>query len=44
MTYYPEIAEKMQQNREIIEKQLKVKGIPTIIEDGKKITGLWKAE
>lgn len=41
---YPEITDKMNQNREIIENQLKVKGIPTMIIDGKKHTGLWKAE
>ena len=39
---YPEITTKMTENREIIENQLKVKGIPTIIYDGKKHTGLWK--
>lgn len=44
IAYYPETTDKMQQNREIIEKQLKVKGIPTIIMDGKKHTGVWKAE
>jgi hypothetical protein len=30
-------------NREIVENELKIKGIPTIILDGKKHTGLWKA-
>ncbi len=39
-----EITEKMQRNREIIENQLKVKGIPTMIFDGVKHTGLWKKE
>lgn len=39
---YPEIGDKMKQNRDIIEHQLKVKGIPTMIIDGKKETGLWK--
>jgi hypothetical protein len=38
-----ETTAKMEQNRDIIENQLKVKGIPTIILDGKKHTGLWKA-
>lgn len=37
---YPEIIEKMSENREIIENQLKVKGIPTMIFDGKRHTGL----
>ena len=41
---YPEITTKMDENREIVEKQLKVKGIPTMIFDGKRHTGLWKAE
>lgn len=40
---YEEITTKMQENREIVENQLKVKGIPTMIYDGKKHTGLWKA-
>ncbi|MBR2741646.1 hypothetical protein IKD98_02725 [Candidatus Saccharibacteria bacterium] len=39
---YPETADKMNENREIVEKQLRVKGIPTMIIDGKKHTGLWK--
>ena len=38
---YPETATKMSQNREIVENQLKVKGIPTIIYDGIRHTGLW---
>jgi hypothetical protein len=33
----------MSKNREIVENELKIKGIPTIILDGKKHTGLWKA-
>lgn len=41
---YPETADKLANNREIVENQLKVKGIPTILIDGKKHTGLWKAE
>lgn len=39
---YPEIANKMQNNRNIIENQLNVRGIPTMLYDGKKHTGLWK--
>lgn len=38
-----EITAKMQKNREIVENQLKVKGIPTMIYDGVRHTGLWKA-
>ena len=41
---HPEITTKMQENRDIIESTLKVKGIPTILFDGKKHTGLWKSE
>ena len=41
---YPETTEKMDENRDIVENQLKVKGIPTMIYDGKRHTGLWKAE
>ncbi len=41
---YPEITDKMTENRNIIENDLKVKGIPTMIYDGKKHTGLWKSE
>lgn len=33
----------MSKNREIVENELKIKGIPTTILDGKKHTGLWKA-
>ena len=29
---------------EIVENELKIKGIPTILYDDKKHTGLWKAE
>ncbi len=43
IVYYPETIDKMNQNKEIIENQLKVKGIPTMIYDGKKHTGLFKA-
>lgn len=39
-----EIAAKMQTNRRIIEEQLRVKGIPTMIFDGTRHTGLWKAK
>lgn len=39
---YPETAKKMSENREIVENTLKVKGIPTILYDGKKHTGLFK--
>lgn len=41
---YPEITDKMTQNKEIIVNQLRVKGIPTMIFDGKKHTGLWKSD
>lgn len=44
ITSYDEISTKMQQNRDIIENQLKVKGIPTMLYDGARHTGLWKAE
>ena len=41
ITNYPETADKMVNNRNIIENQLKVKGIPTLIYDNKLHTGLW---
>lgn len=41
---YPEISDKIAENKTLVEEQLKVKGIPTMIFDGKKHTGLWKAE
>ena len=41
---YPEITEKMNENRDIVENQLRVKGIPTMIYDGGKHTGLYKTE
>ncbi len=41
---YPEISTKMSENRSIIENELRVKGIPTILVDGKKETGLWKVK
>ena len=37
-----EITAKMQKNREIVENQIRVKGIPTMIYDGARHTGLWK--
>ena len=37
-----EINEIVSKNKNIVEKELKVKGIPTMIYDGKKHTGLWK--
>ncbi len=37
-----EITDIMQKNRELVEKTIRVKGIPTMIYDGKKHTGLWK--
>ena len=39
---YPETAKKMEDNRDIVENQLRVKGIPTLVYDGKRHTGLWK--
>ena len=39
---YPETANKMSQNRDIVENQLKIKGIPTMVYDGARHTGLWK--
>lgn len=39
---YPETAKKIDENCEIVENQLKVKGIPTMIYDGKRHTGLYK--
>ncbi len=41
---YPEISDKMQENRSIVENELRVKGIPTMIYDGRRHTGLFKAE
>ena len=40
---YDEITTKMTENRHIVENEIKVKGIPTMIYDGKKHTGLFKA-
>lgn len=39
-----EVTEKMQKNRNIVENELKVKGIPTMIYDGARHTGLYKKE
>ena len=39
---YPEITTKMEENRNIVENDLRVKGIPTMIYDGGKHTGLFK--
>lgn len=41
---YPETTDKMTENRKIVEDDLRVRGIPTIIYDGTKHTGLWKSE
>lgn len=41
---YPETTTKMSENRNIVENELRVKGIPTMIFDGKKHAGLWKSE
>lgn len=41
---YPEITDKMQENRGIVENELRVKGIPTMVYDGARHTGLYKAE
>ena len=38
-----EITEKIKTNRNTVENTLRVKGIPTMIFDGKRHTGLWKA-
>ena len=38
-----EITAKMAKNREIVERELRVKGIPTTIYDGRKHTGLWSS-
>ena len=42
MVAYPEITDKMNKNRNIVENQLRVKGIPTMIYDGGRHTGLYK--
>ncbi len=41
---YPEIADKMSENRNIVENEIHVKGIPTMIYDGKKHTGVYNPE
>lgn len=41
---YPETATKIAENRTIVEDELNVKGIPTMLFDGKKHTGLWRSE
>ncbi|MBR2659098.1 hypothetical protein IKG28_02430 [Candidatus Saccharibacteria bacterium] len=41
---YPEIVDKMSENKNIVENELRVKGIPTMIYDGGRHTGLYKAE
>lgn len=40
----PEVTAKMTKNREIVENELRVNGIPTLVYDGAKHTGLYKAE
>ncbi len=44
IAYYPETTTKMSENRNIIESGLRVKGIPTMLYDGKKHTGLFKKD
>ena len=39
---HPEVTDRMNENKDIIENSLHVKGIPTFIYDGKKHTGLFK--
>ena len=39
---YPEITDKIVNNRNVVENQLRVKGIPTMIYDNGRHTGLWK--
>lgn len=39
-----EITDKMNNNRTIVEDQLRIKGIPTMLFDGKRHTGLYKAD
>ncbi len=41
---YPEIADKMAQNKAIVEDKLRAKGIPTMIYDGKRHTGIWHSK
>ena len=42
IAYYDETTSKMDQNYDIVMNQLKAKGIPTMLYDGKKHTGLFK--
>ena len=44
IAYYPETTTKMTENKELIEQTLKIKGIPTMIYDGSKHTGLWQSK
>ena len=39
-----EVTDKMNNNRTIVEDQLRIKGIPTMLFDGKRHTGLYKAD
>lgn len=39
---YPETVTKMRENREIVQTELNIRGIPTILYDGARHTGLWK--
>lgn len=41
---WPEITDRMAENRAIVEEQLNVKGIPTVVYNGGRHTGLWRAE
>ena len=43
-TTLPEITDKINQNKDVVETQLRAKGIPTMLIDGKKHTGLWSAD
>ncbi len=40
----PEVAQKMAENKTIVDEKINAKGIPTLIYDGKKHTGLFKSE
>ncbi len=41
---YPETTDKIAENKDIVENQLNVRGIPTMIYDGVKHTGRWSAD
>ena len=41
---YSEITDKMSENRQIVENDLRIKGIPTMIYDGKRHTGLYESK